>query len=42
MVLRMTPETGGGDVYFDDRLIRHDGRFVLPELEDLNPERLIG
>ncbi len=40
MVLRMTPEHGGGDVYFDDRLVRRDGRFVLPELEDLNPERL--
>ncbi len=40
MVLRMTPETGGGEIYFDDRLIRKDGRFVLPELEDLNPERL--
>ncbi len=42
MVLRMTPETGGGEIYFDDRLIRKDGRFVLPELENLNPERLIG
>ncbi len=42
MVLRMTPETGGGDIYFDGRLIRHDGRFVIPELEDLNPENLIG
>ncbi len=41
MVLRMTPETGGGDIYFDDRLIRRDGLFVLPELEDLNPRRLI-
>ena len=42
MVLRMTPETGGGEIYFDDRLIRKDGHFVLPELEDLNPEHLIG
>ena len=41
MVLRMTPEVGGGEVHFDDRLIRRDGRFVIPELEDLNPERLI-
>ncbi len=40
MVLRMTPETGGGEIYFDDRLIRRDGRFVLPELEGLNPEHL--
>ena len=41
MVLRMTPEAGGGEIYFDDRLIRRDGRFVLPELEDLNPENLM-
>ncbi|MCP3964128.1 MAG: aminopeptidase [bacterium] len=40
MVLSMTPENGGGDVYFDDKLIRRAGRFVIPELEDLNPERL--
>ena len=31
---------GGGEIYFDDRLIRKDGRFVLPELEKLNPENL--
>ncbi len=41
MVLLMTPEVGGGEIYFDDRLIRKDGRFVIPELEDLNPERLV-
>ena len=41
LVLRMTPEAGGGEVWFDDRLIRRDGRFVIPELEDLNPERLM-
>ena len=40
MVLSMTPENGGGDVYFDNTLIRRDGRFVIPELEDLNPEHL--
>lgn len=33
-------EYGGGEIYFDDRLIRKDGRFVLPELEGLNPEHL--
>ena len=27
---------GGGEVYFDDVLIRKDGVFVLPELEELN------
>lgn len=36
-----TPECGGGEIYFDDVLIRKDGRFVLPELECLNPENLI-
>ena len=36
-----TPEYGGGEIYFDDRLIRKDGRFVIPELEVLNPENLI-
>lgn len=34
-------EFGGGEIYFDDVLIRKDGRFVLPELECLNPENLI-
>lgn len=32
-----TPEHGGGEIYFDDVLVRKDGRFVLPELENLNP-----
>ena len=36
-----TPEYGGGEIYFDDVLIRKDGRFVLAELECLNPENLI-
>lgn len=40
LVLRMRPEEGGGEVYFDDVLIRKDGRFVVPELEGLNPEHL--
>ena len=35
------PEYGGGEIYFDNVLIRKDGRFVLPELEGLNPENLI-
>ncbi len=34
------PEYGGGEIYFDDVLIRKDGRFVVPELECLNPEQL--
>lgn len=40
LVLIQTPEYGGGEIYFDDVLIRKDGRFVLPELEVLNPENL--
>lgn len=40
MVLIQRPEYGGGEIYFDDVLIRKDGRFVLPELEALNPENL--
>lgn len=35
-----TIEHGGGEIYFDDILIRKDGIFVLPELECLNPENL--
>ena len=40
LVLIQRPEYGGGEVWFDDELIRKDGRFVVPELEGLNPERL--
>ncbi len=35
------PDYGGGEIYFDDILIRKDGQFVLKELESLNPENLI-
>src|SRR5262245_5269248 len=41
LVLIQTPEFGGGSIWFDDELIRKDGRFVVPELEGLNPERLV-
>lgn len=34
------PEYGGGEMYFDDVLIRKDGRFVLDKLQVLNPENL--
>ncbi|MXW04671.1 MAG: aminopeptidase [Gemmatimonadetes bacterium] len=40
MVMIQTPEYGGGTIEFDGEVIRRDGRFVVPELEDLNPERL--
>jgi len=35
-----TPEYGGGEIYFDNKLIRKDGMFVVPELLALNPENL--
>lgn len=35
------PEYGGGEIYFDDVLVRKDGRFVLPSLQCLNPEELV-
>jgi aminopeptidase len=41
LVLSMTKENGGGEIYFDGKLIRKDGLFVLPELECLNPKNLI-
>lgn len=40
MVMIQRPEYGGGEIYFDDVLIRKDGRFVVPELEALNSENL--
>ena len=40
LVLIQTPEYGGGEIYFDDVLIRKDGLFVTPELLCLNPENL--
>lgn len=33
-------EYGGGEIYFDDILIRKDGLFVVDELLGLNPENL--
>ncbi|PKG24956.1 aminopeptidase [Niallia nealsonii] len=40
MVNIQRPDYGGGEIYFDDVLIRKDGKFVLKELETLNPENL--
>ena len=36
MVCCQTEEYGGGEIYFDGVLIRKNGLFVLPELEELN------
>ena len=37
LVTIQRPEYGGGEIYFDDRLVRKDGIFVLDELAALNP-----
>lgn len=37
LVLAQTPEYGGGEVWFDDVLIRKDGVFVPEALQALNP-----
>ena len=37
LVLLQTKEYGGGEIYFDDVLIRKDGIFVIEELIALNP-----
>ncbi|MGM0368228.1 MAG: aminopeptidase [Actinomycetota bacterium] len=40
LVCIQTPEHGGGKIYFDDVLVRENGKFVLEKLESLNPENL--
>ena len=40
LVFIQRPEYGGGEIYFDDVLIRKDGLFVIAELEALNPDNL--
>ena len=41
LVCIQRPEYGGGEIWFDGKLIRKDGLFVLPELEGLNPDHFI-
>ena len=42
LVLIQTPQYGGGELYFDDQLIRKNGEFVVPELSAaLSREALI-
>ena len=41
MVLIQTEEFGGGQILFDDELVRQDGRFVPECLQGLNPENLV-
>lgn len=40
LVMIQREDYGGGEIWFDDVLVRKDGRFVLPELFGLNPENL--
>ncbi|MGM8215650.1 aminopeptidase [Bacillaceae bacterium W0354] len=40
MVVIQREDYGGGEIYFDGQLVRKNGRFVIPELEGLNPENL--
>lgn len=37
LVLIQDRAHGGGEIWFDDKLVRKDGLFVLPELKKLNP-----
>ncbi len=41
LVLIQRPEYGGGEIWFDDVLVRKDGVFVCEELKCLNPENLV-
>lgn len=38
IIQAQTEESGGGEIWFDGRLIRKDGIFVVDELKGLNPE----
>ncbi len=40
LVLIQRPDYGGGEIWFDDELIRKDGLFVPEYLQALNPEQL--
>lgn len=41
LIQKHTPKLGGGKIFFDDTLIYENGRFILPNLVDLNAENLI-
>jgi aminopeptidase len=42
MVCIQRPDYGGGEVWFDGKLVRKDGLFVPPALKKLNPDYLLG
>ncbi len=39
---RRNADYGGGEIYFDGKLIRKDGIFLPKPLQALNPVRLLG
>lgn len=41
LVCIQTAAYGGGEIFFDDVLVRKDGEFMLPALQALNPAALI-
>ncbi len=41
MVCIQRPEDGGGEIWFDGKLIRRDGLFVPKSLQKLNPQELL-
>jgi len=42
MVCMQRPEHGGGEIWFDGKLIRKDGLFLPAPLQKLNPKYLLG
>ena len=40
MVCIQRKDWGGGEIWFDGKLMRKDGLFVMPKLKGLNPEKL--
>ncbi|HVW20712.1 MAG TPA: aminopeptidase [Opitutaceae bacterium] len=42
LVCIQRPEYGGGEIWFDGKLVRKDGLFVPPALQKLNPPYLLG
>lgn len=41
MISIQRPEYGGGEIWFDGKLIRKEGLFTLPALKKLNPDQLL-
>jgi len=41
MVMRQDKASGGGEIWFDDELVRKNGTFVVQDLKPLNPDQLV-